>query len=602
MLQVRMFGSIEVVDPDGGRVLGPRDLGGKKPRQLLEILLLERGRRVSKQRLADLLWADNPPQNYSATVESYISVLRRTLSPGGAPRDSLILTDHGGYRFANERARVDLDLFDDLLAKCDTDEAQVAMERLAEAIELVQGELLEDDPYAEWVQDAREAHMPRLMGALVSAGECALTLGESVRALRFAERALNRDPLVEAASRIAMVASYRLGRQEDAVRAFHRCRETLAEELGVTPMPDTVSLYMAIERHDETLMHSGSLQGTRDDGPACVFLGRSHELGDLEEHVAHALSGAFSLVLVEGEGGIGTTRFLEEAQRRVMGPHSGRADCSAPDAAHNQLPLIVALESALGADEEVAAVRRAFEQLVSRDSGSFTGDHIVAFELLSVLVRRRAPLVLFIDRLDLSNRLTVSALGYMQRRCSGAPVAVVATCRPGAAGEGALALLEPVGNIRLEALRREDLSAVGLGSLYDATAGHPLLLSHAVRGSFDEEPAGLGPDLCRRLAGYCAELGPEGLAALEAAAALPQPFAVEALAAVLDVDALELVEDLELMCEAHVLHGTEEGFGFRYDAVRAALEATAAQAGVIDLRSQSGSEVEGGDATLAAAS
>jgi len=117
MLQVRMFGSIEVVDPDGGRVLGPRDLGGKKPRQLLEILLLERGRRVSKQRLADLLWADNPPQNYSATVESYISVLRRTLSPGGAPRDSLILTDHGGYRFANERARVDLDLFDDIIVE-----------------------------------------------------------------------------------------------------------------------------------------------------------------------------------------------------------------------------------------------------------------------------------------------------------------------------------------------------------------------------------------------------------------------------------------------------------------------------------------------------
>src|SRR5437660_2087158 len=149
MLRVRRFGSIELVDLDGGRVLGPRDLGGKKPRQLLEILLLERGRRVSKQRLADLLWADNPPQNYAATVESYISVLRRTLSPGGAPRDSLILTDRGGYRFANERARVDLDLFDDLLAKCDTDEAQAAMERLAEAIELVQGELLEDDPYAE---------------------------------------------------------------------------------------------------------------------------------------------------------------------------------------------------------------------------------------------------------------------------------------------------------------------------------------------------------------------------------------------------------------------------------------------------------------------
>ena len=607
MLQVRMFGSIEIVDPDGGRVLGPRDLGGKKPRQLLEILLLERGGRVSKQRLADQLWADRPPQNYSGTVESYVSVLRRTLQPGGGPKESLILTDRGGYRFANERARVDLDLFDDLLAKCDTDEPQTAMDRLAEAIGLIQGQILEDDPYAEWVQDAREAHMPRLMGALVSAGECALTLGDSNGALRFAALALARDSLVEAASRIAMVASYRLGRQEDAVRAFLRCRETLEVELGVGPMPDTVSLYMAIERHDDTLMHCGSPTATSDDDSvACVFMGRSQELAELEEHAAHALSGAFSLVLVEGEGGIGASRFLEEAQRRVMGTRSGHADCSGAGAGLPPTPIMSALENALGPDEELAEVRRALEELAAQDpSATNRASHVVAFELLAAVVRRHAPLVLFIDRLDLAHPLTVSALAYMQRRCHGSPVAVVATCRRGTAGDGPLALLEPAGRIHLGALSQDDLDSAGLTDLYERTGGHPLLLADALRSSYDEGPDRFSADACVRLAGYCSEAGPARFTALRAASELPQPFHLEALAAVLGVSELGLVEDLEALCDANILRTTEEGFGFRYDAMREALAAMGQHDGaVIDLRETSSSDdaEDTDDTALAAAS
>ena len=605
MLQIRMFGSIEIVDPEHGRVLGPRDLGGRKPRQLLEILLLERGRRVSKQRLADLLWADRAPQNYSATIESYVSMLRRTLNPGGGPRDSLILTDRGGYRFANDRARVDLDLFDDLLAKCDTEEAQVAMDRLTEAIELVQGELLEDDPYAEWVQDAREAHMPRLMGGLVSAGECALTLGDPVGALRFAERALARDGLVEAASRIAMVASYRLGRQEDAVRTFHRCRETLAAELGVGPMPDTVAIYLAIERHDETLMHCGSPQGT-DDGSACAFLGRSEQLAHVEEHLSDALSGRFSVLLVEGEGGMGASRFIEEAQRRALGTPSGHAECSSTGPAQS-LALVAALDNAVGADEDLAAVRRAFEELASQHDAGSKGGHTVAFELLAAVVRRQAPLALFIDRLDLAHPLTVRALGYLQRRCSAAPVAVIATCRRGATDHGALALLEPVAIIRLEALSCDDLAAVGLTTLFDSTGGHPLVLSHAVRGPQEGEAGVLSADLVERLTRYCWETGAERFAALTAAASLPQPFDVETLAALVGTPELNLVEDLETLCEANILRGTEEGFCFSFEAVRSALEATAAHAAgetaVIDLRSSCGPVPEDPDsAPLAAAS
>jgi pimeloyl-ACP methyl ester carboxylesterase len=91
------------------RTLGPRDLGGVKPKQLLEILLLERGRTVPKERLADLLWGDRLPQRVAATIETYVSVLRRALGGGSGLGRRLIVTDRGmARRFAEMNAELDV--------------------------------------------------------------------------------------------------------------------------------------------------------------------------------------------------------------------------------------------------------------------------------------------------------------------------------------------------------------------------------------------------------------------------------------------------------------------------------------------------------------
>jgi hypothetical protein len=45
----------------GGRRLGPRDLGGPKAKQVLELLLVARGHNVTKDRLADQLWGEALP-------------------------------------------------------------------------------------------------------------------------------------------------------------------------------------------------------------------------------------------------------------------------------------------------------------------------------------------------------------------------------------------------------------------------------------------------------------------------------------------------------------------------------------------------------------
>src|SRR3984957_9370070 len=92
---VRLFGPIEVAA--GGRRLGPRDLGGPKAKQVLQLLLVARGHSVTKDRLADQLWGEALPKRAFAALENHVSVLRRHLDGVGRGRD-LVVADRGGYR------------------------------------------------------------------------------------------------------------------------------------------------------------------------------------------------------------------------------------------------------------------------------------------------------------------------------------------------------------------------------------------------------------------------------------------------------------------------------------------------------------------------
>src|ERR671918_472638 len=78
-LRIRLFGALEI--DDGSRVLGPRELGGARPKQVLEILLAGRGHLVPTDRLADRLWGENLPLKAVGSLQTFVSVLRRHLSP-----------------------------------------------------------------------------------------------------------------------------------------------------------------------------------------------------------------------------------------------------------------------------------------------------------------------------------------------------------------------------------------------------------------------------------------------------------------------------------------------------------------------------------------
>ena len=73
-MEFRILGPLEVLS-DGQAV----DLGGAKQRALLAVLLLYANHVVSRDRLIDALWEDDPPETAAKALQVYVSQLRKLL-------------------------------------------------------------------------------------------------------------------------------------------------------------------------------------------------------------------------------------------------------------------------------------------------------------------------------------------------------------------------------------------------------------------------------------------------------------------------------------------------------------------------------------------
>ena len=131
-LAIRLFGALEIAD--GERVLGARDLGGVRPKQLLEILVAARGHRVPTDRIADLIWNAQPPADIAASIQTFVSVLRRRLVADRNHARQLVVTEAEAYRFATDAVDLDLDRFDELLERSAREPTRVARRSLEQAL------------------------------------------------------------------------------------------------------------------------------------------------------------------------------------------------------------------------------------------------------------------------------------------------------------------------------------------------------------------------------------------------------------------------------------------------------------------------------------
>ena len=231
-LEIRILGTLRV--RRNGAVLGAQHLGGPKPRQILELLLLHLGTPVSKERLIELLWEGHPPAEAQPTLESYVCVLRRHLQPG-AGRTGPLRTVNGGYVMDKSLVDLDLDRFDTLYRHAQQSTASEALPLLREALELAAQPLLGDELLPAWAAEERTLHTARVTAARILAAETATALLLTEESVDWANQALVGDPLNEHAWTALILGLEHAGRHTEGLQAFETFRRALDLELGCSP-------------------------------------------------------------------------------------------------------------------------------------------------------------------------------------------------------------------------------------------------------------------------------------------------------------------------------------------------------------------------------
>lgn len=571
---IRLFGPLSI--EANGRNLGPRDLGGARPKQVLEILLAARGHLVPTDRLGELLWAENRPRNAAGSLQTFVSVLRRRLATDAERARELVVTEHEAYRFATELIALDLDRFDELLERSAREPTRLARAALEQALDLVRGEVLEDEPYSAWALGLRGSYRGRVLGAHLDAADAALADLDFPVALSHTEAAAALDSYSERAHRSEMLTLYALGRSHEALARYRSFRMRLDEELGLEPSAETRTVEAAVIRQQSVyeLLPRPIRREQADTTASTVrLLGRRSELDTLAQVVRRALEGNAALLQIQGETGFGKTRLLGELRGELNDVRMGRATCSELERQLPYVPLAAALREALEDVVEIDVERlpALADILPELASGSRRPhfDEVEVLEALVALVAEHAPLVLLLDDLQWADPRTLAALGYLRRRGASLAVAVVTTAPPTDSWrDHLLRALTPDVVLRLKPLSPDELAPLGIPDIHESTGGNPRFVIEALANG---HPACPSQTLAEALLAQCRAEGDRAYRVLVAAAVLEQPFEPETLAALLGADATELTEELERLCERRILQVEGFRFRFRYDLVRQVL-------------------------------
>lgn len=253
-LEFRVLGPLEVMADGRGIELGPA-----RQRAVLGALLLQANEVVSTDRLVDDLWGATPPASASHALQVYVSNLRKLLEPdrpSGTP-GRVLVTRRPGYMLAVppehlDAARFEAGVSEGRLALAEG-RAEAARAALGAALDLWKGPALADLADERFCR-AEAVRLEELrLGATEERVEADLALGRHGDLVAELEALVGTHPLRERLWGQLLVALYRSGRQADALRAYQRVRETLADELGLEPGPALRQMETAILRQDPKL-------------------------------------------------------------------------------------------------------------------------------------------------------------------------------------------------------------------------------------------------------------------------------------------------------------------------------------------------------------
>ena len=574
---------------------------------LVAFLAVHAGSPQPRQRIAGLFWPDSADAQALTNLRRELHQLRQVL--GDEP--ALVVTSTDLCWRDTETCRVDLRLFaverEAALAAATADDDGGILEHAARAIAEYRGDLL-PGVYDDWLLDAR-AEVERWCVDLCDLlGQTRARNGDLTGAVEVARRRIQLQPLEEVGYRTLMQLQADLGDRAGAVSTYHHCASVLERELGVVPDPATQQAFQRLMAHADAGNAgppAAGPAGRRSGLAAAQLVGRSRELGLLQDRWRAAAAGSPSLVLVRGGAGVGKTRLVSEVaeQARLQGAVVASSRCFgtlgrlalAPvaDWLRNPAvqPAVADLDPAWRA--EVARLVPA-EGHAERGTGSRAmvdawQRHRFFEGLARALLAVGRPTLLVLDNMQWCDQETLAFVTFCLGLAGDAPLLVAATLRDddldddpeladwavrmratGMLTELSLTPLDAAGTAHLaQAISGQPLPAADTNLLHATTGGFPLYVIEAVRGTVDPggTPLSAG-DLATVLRKRFEQATGPAREVAGLAAAVGTNFTLDLLTEASDLEADVVVEAVDELWRRRIMREFRDGYDFSHDLLR----------------------------------
>ena len=234
-MNIQLFGEFEITDSKGLSL----DLPSKKAQVLLAALALNRGREISRQRAAELLWSNRSEEQARSSLRQTLTRLRKVLDQ--SVPDALSVS-RSSLSLLAKRVTVDVVQFEDACAR--------GMSGTDDASGLYRGDFLDGlntrDPVADdWLESERSRLRTMFIASQTALldTECSQS---TTQLAEMAERLLKFDPSNEVAHRTLMRTYATHGDRQLALEQYNACATLLENELDATPSKATEDLHQAI--------------------------------------------------------------------------------------------------------------------------------------------------------------------------------------------------------------------------------------------------------------------------------------------------------------------------------------------------------------------
>jgi len=246
LLRICFLGNLEVRFDS---VLLPK-FPTRKSTALFAKLVLNAGHIFQRDVLGNLFWGSVSTDKAKKCLRTELWRIRSILDHVGVDPDSFFLVGKHSIGFKSDSLyELDVNAFECNLVrllKIVPEELSVSdFRKLLDSVEMYKGYLLEN-VYEDWFVAQREVLHSQYMMALEHLMKYYKHNNNLDTAINFGQKLLCHDPLLEHIHLELIRCQYMKGNRPGAIKQYIKCRDILSEELGVSPMMETESVYRSI--------------------------------------------------------------------------------------------------------------------------------------------------------------------------------------------------------------------------------------------------------------------------------------------------------------------------------------------------------------------